>query len=64
MIDIGVFEPLLPSETMLFILPTIPSCEWDYTTLLAGNDITHQTGRGGPTNPKGFWEGQSMEVWP
>lgn len=36
MIDIRVFEPLLLSETILFILPTIPSCEWDYTTLLAG----------------------------
>lgn len=40
MIDTGVFEPLLLSETMLFILPTIPSCEWDYTTLLAGKFLS------------------------
>lgn len=40
MIDIGVFEPLLLNETILFILRTIPSCEWEYTTLLAGKFLS------------------------
>lgn len=33
-------EPLLLSETISFILPTITSCEWEHATLLAGRFLS------------------------